>query len=146
MANLIRNRPFQPMQSLQREIDRLFGDFMPSFGGEEMESGIWAPNMDMTEQDSEYIFTMDLPGVSKDDININVEKHRLTISGERKEEKREESENRLVVERRSGSFFRSFPLPEAAGDEDVRAEMKDGVLTIHVRKSEDSKPKRVQIQ
>ena len=144
MANLTRS--FQPVRALQREIDRLFGEFVPMFGEEDSAPGVWAPTVDVNETASEYIIKMDLPGIAKEDVNVTLEDRQILISGQRKEETRQEGENRVVVERRSGSFYRSFTLPQAASDEGVEAEMKDGVLSIRVKKSQGSPGRRVEIR
>ena len=146
MATLTRYRPFQPARTLQREIDRLFGEYLPMFSEDEVATAVWAPALDMKETDAEYIVKMEVPGIPKEQITVNLEDHRLTVSGERKEEKKEENENRLVVERSYGSFFRSLTLPKAAADRNVTAEMKDGMLTIRVQKAEESKPRKIEIK
>lgn len=146
MSTLTRYRPFQPVRSLQREIDRMFGEYLPFLGDEDVEPGVWAPVMDLTETDKEYVVKLDVPGIPKDLITVNLEDHRLVVRGERKEEKKESTENQLVVERRYGSFYRSFALPKAASEEDVAAEMKDGVLTIKIKKTEEAKPRRIEIK
>lgn len=146
MTNLTRYRPFAPMQSLQREIDRLFGDFVPFYSSEAMEGAVWAPRLDLTENESEYVVKMEVPGVSKDQITVKLEDGRLIVSGERKDEKKEEEENRVVLERSFGSFFRAVTLPKAAGEGAVDAELKQGVLTVRVKKAEVSKPRRIEIK
>lgn len=146
MAALTRYRPFQPLKSFQQEIDRLFGDYLPILDQPAGESGVWAPLMDVTETAKEYIVKMDVPGIPKDKISIDLEDHQLVVRGERSEEKREETKNRLVVERCYGSLYRSLALPNAASEEEVDAEMKDGVLTIHIKKVEEAKPRRIAIK
>lgn len=146
MANLTHYRPFIPMRSLQREIDRLFGDYVPFFGENDTESAVWAPKVDMTETASEYVVTMEVPGIPKENIHVGLEDHRLTVTGERKDDTKKEDENRLVIERSYGSFYRSMSLPHAAGDKKVDAELRDGVLTITIQKAEESKPRRIAIK
>lgn len=146
MSTLTRYRPFQPLRTLQQEIDRMFGEYLPAFGDEEAPSGVWAPVMDLTENEKEYVVKMDVPGIPKEALTINLEDHRLVVRGERKEEKKDEKENRIVVERRYGSLYRSLALPKAASEEMVNAEMKDGVLTIRIKKAEEAKPKRIEIK
>lgn len=147
MATLTRYRPFRPMSSLRRELDQLLGDVIPSFGEEEFEgaTAVWSPRMDLTETENEFLVRMDLPGIDRKDVKINVEDHRLSISGERKEEVKEEKKNFLRMERSYGSFYRAFDLPGAVREDDVKAEMADGVLTIHLPKTEISKPRQIQI-
>lgn len=148
MATITRYRPFPPMHSLRREIDRLFGDFLPGFGEEgdgETLSAVWTPRMDLKETDTEFLITMDLPGIEKDQVTISVEDHQLTVRGERKEEKKEEKENYLRMERSYGSFYRSIPLSTTVKVDAVQAKFKNGVLKIHIPKTEESKPRKVEI-
>jgi HSP20 family protein len=148
MAEITRHRPFTPMRNLRREIDRLFGEFLPFFGEEgdgDLFTAVWTPRMDLSETDEEFIVRMDLPGLKKDEVTVNVEDNRLTVSGERKEEKKEESENYLRMERSYGSFYRSVRLPKTAQVEAVKAEFTDGVLRVHVPKAEEHKPHKVEI-
>lgn len=141
-----RRRPSSMLRSLQQEVNDLFGDF---FGSWDEEPGtmarVWAPRADISETDDAYRIKMDLPGVSKDEVEISVEGHRLVIQGERREEKREEGENYLRVERVQGGFYRSLPLPEVANLDETRAEFDNGMLTIHVPKAEERKPKKISI-
>ena len=148
MSTLTRYRPFPPMQSLRREVDRLFGEFLPGFGDEgngEALSAVWAPRMDLSETDGEFVVKMDLPGIEKDQVTVNVEDSTLTVNGERKEETKEEKENYLRMERSYGSFYRSIPLPKTAKVDEVKAVFKNGVLTVHIPKAEESKPRQVEI-
>ena len=146
MATLTRYRPFQPVRSLQREIDRMFGEYLPFLGDEDAEPGLWAPVMDLKETETEYIVKMDVPGIQKESITVNLEDRRLTVRGDRKEETKEESGNQLILERRYGNFYRSITLPKAASEEEIAAEMKDGVLTINIKKVEEPKPRRITIK
>lgn len=148
MTTPIRYRPLQPMPSLRRELDRLFGDFLPLFGDEgdaDTLSAVWRPRMDLTETDGAFVVKMDLPGIEKDQVNVQVEDSTLTVSGERREEKKEEKENYLRMERSYGSFYRSIPLPKTAQVDQVKAEFANGVLTVHIPKAEESKPRKVDI-
>lgn len=146
MAALTRYRPFQPARSLQREIDRMFGEYLPFLGDEDVEPGLWAPVMDLTETEKEYVVKMDVPGIPKEAVTVNLEDHRLIVRGERKEEEKKESANQLVVERRYGNFYRSMALPKAASEDGIAAEMQDGVLTIKIKKVEEAKPRRIEIK
>lgn len=146
MSTLTRYRPFQPVRSLQREIDRLFGEYMPVFGEGDFEAGVWAPSLDLKETDTEYIVKVDVPGIPKDQVTVSLEDQRLTVSGERKEEKKQDNDSRIVVERSYGSFLRTLALPKAASEKDVDAKMKDGVLTIRVQKSEAAKARTIEVQ
>lgn len=109
-------------------------------------SGLWAPRIDIMETDGAYELRMDLPGLSKDEITINVENHRLTVHGEREEERREDDMNMLRMERHVGRFYRSLPLPEDALPEQAEASFRQGVLAIRLPRTASKKPTRVSIQ
>lgn len=109
--------------------------------------GAWGPAVDISETDDEYVFTAELPGMSKDDVTVEVENGVLTIRGEKhSERKSEKNEKRRYVERRYGSFSRSFTLPSDAKDDAVKASYEGGVLTIEVGRSEDKKPRVISIK
>lgn len=147
MAEITQFRPMLPMPRLRRELDRLMGDLLPQSWGIESEEfpRMWNPRMDVTENDTEFIVQVDLPGVSKDDVAVNIQDNQLTISGERKTESKETKQNYLRMERSYGRFFRSLGLPRGANADTVDAEFKDGVLTVHIPKAEESKPKQVRV-
>ena len=143
--------PFTEVRGLQRAMSHLFGDYFNggrfSDWGFDLEGGKagWFPAVDVQETDKEYVFTADVPGLSKDDVNVEVEKGLLKIRGERKEDKEEKGKNYLRKEHFYGSFNRNFPLPADAKTEDVKADYKNGVLTIRVARTEELKPKSVKI-
>ena len=130
----------------RREIDRLFDDFF-SFPRHEEDGGdaVRAPHMDLSETEGEYNVTVDLPGVSKDDVRVDYQNGRLIISGDRREEKEEKAQDYIRRERAVGSFYRAIALPESITPDDIEARFEDGVLHVHVPKSEKSKPKRIEI-
>ena len=141
------SRAMTPIRHLRREVDRLFGDMFSSFGEHsELSTKVWAPRMDMSETEKEYVVRVDLPGISKSDVKVDVEDHELTIRGERSEVKRDEGEDFMLVERSFGSFYRSISLPKAARTEEVKAEFKNGELIVRVAKALDSQRKSVKIQ
>lgn len=147
MKALTRKTDFPALESIRRDMDRFFDDLVPiswriENGGK---MNVWTPNTDMSENDEEYVLTADLPGMSKKEIEINLQDNRLTISGERKKEAKEEKGNFLREERFYGRFVRSFTLPAAILEDKVKATFKDGVLTVHVPKAEAKKPKTVAI-
>ncbi len=148
MATLTHYRPFRPMGSLRHELDRLFGDFFPGMGEEgdgEAFSAVWSPRMDLTETEHEFVVKLDLPGIEKEQVNVDIEDGRLAVSGDRKEEKKEDKENYLRMERTYGHFFRSIPLPKTAKVDEVKAEFHNGVLRIRIPKTEETKPRKVEI-
>lgn len=149
MRSLIRRSETSPIEELRREMDHLFDEMVP-FSWSRQRGGngfdLWAPNTDMVETDNEYVIRVDLPGIPKDEVNINFKDNRLTISGERKQEEKEEKDNYMRQERYYGNFLRAFTLPNAVKEDDIKAKYKDGVLTVTVKKAEESKPKTVKIE
>lgn len=143
MNSLMRYSP--PFSNLRREIDRLFDDVLHTGNGEQSPSTLWAPRTDLSETDTHYVLRMDLPGLSKEDLNIQLQGDTLTVSGERKTAHEENRENVYRVERSYGRFFRSFTLPQANLSEQVKAGLDSGVLTIEVPKREEVKPRRIEI-
>jgi HSP20 family protein len=139
-VNLARWNPFHEMEDLMRSYSRALAQ-NPSQG---MTRADWAPSVDITENDKEFLIMAELPGIKKDDIKIQLHNGVLTISGERKSEKRDEKEHR--IERYYGSFARSFALPENVKEDGVTAEHVDGVLHLKLPKSEPAKPKAVEIK
>lgn len=106
----------------------------------------WAPLVDITEDEKEYLIKAELPEIRKDDLHVTVENGVLTINGERKFEKVEKGKRYHRVERAYGTFTRSFTLPEDADGQRVNAEFKDGILRVHVAKDETAKPKAIDVK
>lgn len=146
MNQLVRRRPFRGLQNLQQEIDHLFDSF-PFFSDENGDrSAVWAPRMDLTENDGGYVVRMDLPGLTKKDINVTLEDDRLVVSGERTEEKTEEGEGFRRQERHVGSFYRACAFPMPVDEDAVEASFANGVLTVRVKKTEEVQPKKIEIR
>jgi HSP20 family protein len=139
---LVRWDPAREVDSLQSEVNRLFDAF---FGGTEANRRRWVPAMDLVETDEHLVLRADLPGLNRDDVNIEIKDGVLTISGERKSEHTERSEGFHRVERAFGSFSRSLSLPDGVDADKVRAEFENGVLQIKIPKPEETKPHRVAI-
>lgn len=149
MRSLIKRTESSPVDELRREMDHLFDEMVPfSWFRENRGDGydLWAPNTDMVETDDAYVIRLDLPGIPKEEVNISFKDNRLTVSGEREKDEKEEKENYMRRERYHGSFLRSFTLPNAVEEDDIKATFKDGVLTVNVKKTEESKPKTVKIE
>jgi HSP20 family protein len=102
--------------------------------------------VDITEDDKEYLIKAELPEIKKEDVKLTVQDNVLAISGERKYEKEEKDKKYHRVERAYGSFLRSFTLPEDADGSKVAAEYKDGILKVHLPKSEKAKPKSIDVK
>ena len=149
MNTLTKWNPFKEMEALENRLSTLFGRAPVSRGnGEEELITVteWAPLVDITEDDKEYLIKAELPEVRKDDVKVAVENGVLTISGERQFEKEQKNKKYHRVERAYGSFVRSFTLPEGADADKVNAEFKDGVLKVHLPKSEEVKPKQIEVK
>ena len=145
MTQLTRRTPNRTVRDLQREVDSIFDQFFGR-GSDEETSAVWAPRTDLSETDDAYRIRLDVPGMEKDDITINLQNNTLTVSGERSSERKEESEEYVRVERAFGNFHRTFTLPDAVDPENVEAAYDNGVLTIHVPKTETSTRRQIEIQ
>jgi HSP20 family protein len=106
----------------------------------------WSPLVDVIEDEKEYLITAELPGVPKDEVKVTVESGVLNITGERRFEKDDKGSRHHRVERFYGNFLRSFTLPDDADAKKVNAEFKDGVLKVHIAKSEAARPKQIEVK
>ena len=137
------------MEDIHDRLFNLFKNTQPRTGGGEQESltvSEWTPLVDITEDDKEYLIKAELPEVKKEEVKVTVENGLLTISGDRKIEKEEKGKRYHRVERAYGSFVRSFSLPDDADGNKVNAEFKEGVLRVHLAKSEHAKPKQIEVK
>jgi len=148
MASLVRFSPTTELRRMQREIDRLFDDFVPSrsTGNGDVETAVWSPRADISETEDAYVLHVDAPGLRREDFSINWQEGALTVSGERKWEEKTERERVVRMERSFGHFFRSFQLPKSVNGDAITANYNNGVLSIHIPKAEESKPRRIEIQ
>ena len=144
---LARWTPRGDLQSFQDEMNRMFNQFFQGGTGEEAGWGVrtWAPPVDIYETDDALILTAELPGVSKDDVSIEIHQNTLILRGQRKHDAEVKEDNYHRVERAYGTFQRSFTLPTLVDQEHVQATYKDGVLELRLPKSEAAKPKRIAI-
>jgi HSP20 family protein len=142
---IVRWEPLRELGSLQNEMNRLFNTVFdtPQPGGSTMRR--WMPAMDLVETDDNFVLRADLPGLSEEDLKIELEDGTLTVSGERKAEHESENEGYYRVERAFGSFSRSLTLPQGIDPEAVTASFDRGVLEIRVPKPEERKPRRIEI-
>jgi HSP20 family protein len=135
--------PFGIMRRLSDEMDRMFGDFMVPFGSSfgpmqqrfssnMMQGNQWAPPVEVFEKDNRLVVRAELPGMSKKDVQVEIEDDVLTISGERREEHEETRQGYRHSERRYGRFFRRIPLPEQTDPEEIQASFKNGLLEIEI--------------
>jgi HSP20 family protein len=145
MAALIRWDPVRDLDSLQSDMNRLFDRF---FDGKSNGGGAvrrWIPAMDLVEDENHLVLRADLPGMSEDDVDIEIKDGVLTISGERKAESEHKGEGFHRVERAFGRFSRSLSLPDGVDASKVAADFTNGVLEVKVPKPEETKPTRVAI-
>jgi HSP20 family protein len=144
---LARWTPRGNLQSFQDEMNRMFDQFFRGGSGEEAGWGLrtWTPPVDIYETDDALVLKAELPGVSKDDVSIEVHQNTLILRGQRTHEAEVKDEYYHRVERAYGTFQRSFVLPAIVDQDKVQATYKDGVLELHLPKSEAAKPKRIAI-
>jgi HSP20 family protein len=145
---IVRWEPLREISSLQTEMNRLFNTVFdaPQQGGNGANQvRRWVPAMDLVETDAHFVLRADLPGLTEEDVAIEVEDSVLTLSGERKAEHEEKGEGFHRVERSFGSFSRSLSLPDGVDADKIEAKFDSGVLEVRVPKPEESKPTRVQI-
>jgi HSP20 family protein len=144
---LARWTPMGNPQSFQDEMNRMFDQFFRGGTGEEAGWGLrtWTPPVDIYETDDALILKAEFPGVSKDDVSIEIHNNTLVLRGQRKHEAEVKEDHYHRVERAYGSFQRSFMLPTLVDQEHVQATYHDGVLELRLPKSEAVKPKRVAI-
>jgi HSP20 family protein len=142
----VRWEPLRELSTLQSEMNRLFSSvFDAPQAGNAGGGRRWIPSMDLIETKDDYVLRADLPGVSQEDVRIEMENDVLTISGERKAEHTESTDGFVRLERAFGMFSRSLTLPKGINAEAVAADFADGVLTLHIPKPEQAKPRRIEI-
>ena len=143
---LTRWEPLREMEEFQNRLSTLFGRPQRRGNGrEEITLPEWTPLADITEDEKEYLIQAELPEIKKEDVKVTVENGVLTISGERKFEKEEKNKKYHRVERGYGTFMRSFTLPDDADANKIKAEFKNGLLKMHLPKSEHAKPKQIEV-
>jgi HSP20 family protein len=126
---------FGRLTSLQDELDRLFGS----------QSDVWAPALDVREDKENFVIRTELPGLKREDIEVSLQDNALIISGEWKTEKVEEGVEVHRQERYYGKFQRALKLPELVVADKVKADYKDGILTVTLPKIEEAKPKKIDV-
>lgn len=145
MTMITRWDPFREMTTLQDRMNRLFSDQFGAMTHDEALTGAFVPPVDVYEDENSIQVRLEVPGIDEKDIDIRLENNLLTIRGERKFEKDEKEENFHRVERRYGSFTRSFTLPSTVNPEDVQADYDKGVLKIRLAKRAEAKPKQIKV-
>jgi len=146
IMSLIKWQPFGEMdEAFNRLMPSLFSRFPRTESGNSGKFE-WAPSADISETDQEYLIRAELPAVKKEDVKVTLDQGMITIHGERKEDKETKDETFHRVESFRGEFSRSFSVPDNIDDKGIRAESKDGVLTVHLPKSRSATPKTVEVQ
>jgi len=145
MTTITRWDPFRNLTSFQDQMNRLFEDsfFRPRSDTSALTT--WAPAVDIYETADELVVKADLPEINEKDLDVRVENNTLTIRGERKFEQTVSEDNYLRVERAFGSFSRSFSLPSTVNADAIKADYRNGVLTVRMPKHEESKPKQIRV-
>ncbi|TKS59902.1 MAG: heat-shock protein Hsp20 [Nitrospira sp.] len=144
---LVRWDPFRELEDMSERLNRVFTRPASRTGGKEhLIVADWVPTVDISETDGEYLIKAELPDVKKEDVKVTVEDGVLTLQGERLREKEEKGKKYHRVERSYGSFLRSFTLPESVDESGVKAEYKDGLLNLHLPKTEKVKPKAIDVK
>ena len=135
--------PWQELDQLTNRLGRVFGGDVPSPAS----GSNWIPAVNVEESGDEFVLTAEVPGMTRDDIDIELDNNVLTISGERSQAVTQEDDEKRyhVWERRFGSFQRSFTLPRTVRPEDIAAEYHDGILTVRMPKVAEAKSRRIQI-
>ena len=143
---LVRWDPFRELEEISDRLNRAFARPVSRNGGkEQLTVADWIPTVDIGETDGEFLIQAELPEVKKDDVKVTVEDGVLTLQGERRREEEEKGTKYHRVERSYGTFFRSFTLPESVDEGAVKAEYQDGVLNLHLPKTEKVKPRAIEV-
>jgi len=142
---LVRWDPSREVDSLQSEVNRVFDVFFGNGAEQGARSRRWVPAMDLVETEDSLVLRADLPGLTEDDVSIEIKDGVLTVAGERKAEHEEKSEGYYRVERSFGGFSRSLSLPQGIDADQVTADVDNGVLEVRIPKPEERKPHRVPI-
>lgn len=145
MTVLTRWEPFRELSTLQDRMNRLFNAQFGKVAEENLSAASFMPPVDVYEDENNLQLKLEVPGVEEKDLDIRIENNFLTVRGERKFEKEEKEQNFHRIERRYGSFSRSFQLPTTVNSEDVRAEYVNGVLKINLAKRAEAKPKQIKV-
>ena len=148
---IVRFNPVRDLLDVEREFNRMFSNFGSKFGiakkdgDEEYENAVWMPLTDIYEDKDNYKIKADLPGIKKSDVKISYSDGELSISGDRVQELETKDSKCHRVERTFGKYYRSFTLPKEIKEDKIKAEFKDGQLTVTIPKADEVKPKEIEI-
>lgn len=145
---LIRRSNLPTLSNKRTSTPSRFSDWMDEFFEEafDLTSGSFTPGLNVYETDDAFELTLELPGMSKEDIDISMENNMLTISGERKATREEDGRTHHRVESRFGTFSRSLPLPNNVNEEEIEATYENGVLAVNIPKSEKTTGKKIKVK
>lgn len=155
--NLVRREPsfpflrpfgepfFRDMEGMTDRFNRFFGSWTPPYETQMLTKTEWVPAVDIQERSEEYVVKTELPEVEKKDVKVTVEENLLTIQGERRQEEEDKALKFHRVERSYGTFLRTFTLPEYVDAQKVTADFKDGVLTVHLPKTQRPRTKAIEV-
>ena len=144
---ITRYDPFRDLRNLQEEVNRLFtGNVGRTFDDEGIARGSWSPSVDIYENKEQIVLEAELPGMNREDFDLTVENNVITLRGERRFEKKEDTDNYHRVERAYGSFTRSFTLPNTVSGDGAAADYRNGVLRVTLPKREETKARRIEIK
>ena len=147
--NLVRLHPFQDIRTLQNRFDRSFSDAFRhqlSVRGDEPQSASWLPAVDVYENDDHVTLRAELPGLAEEDIEVTIDKGRLTIKGEKRLDEGDTDGDYRRIESSYGSFYRSFPLPDTIDQDKVVARFDNGVLNVVLPTTEEAQLKRIEVK
>jgi HSP20 family protein len=139
---MVRWEPFREIATFQNEMSRFMNGLLEENG---RTTRNWVPALDVWETEDEIVYALDLPGIPEDKISVELDEGALTINADRERTEEESTDRFYRFERRYGTFTRTFGVPQGVTDGDVRADYRNGVLEVHVKKPEQPKPKRIQI-
>ena len=144
--SIVRYDPFRDLRTLQEEVNRLFStNLTRAFGDEGIGRGAWSPSVDIYENKDQIVLEAELPGMKQEEFDLSIENNVITLRGERRFEKTDDSDNYHRVERSYGAFTRSFTLPQTVSGEGATAEYSNGVLRVTLPKREEAKPRRIEV-
>jgi HSP20 family protein len=139
--------PFRDVLALQNRMNSIFQEYNRNNQGDsDLVSAAFAPPVDIYEDEHKIVLKLEVPGMKESDLDIQLENNVLTVKGERKFEKEEKEENFHRIERRYGSFYRSFTIPNTVNPESVKASYDAGVLRLELEKRAEAKPKQIKVE
>lgn len=145
--NIVRWSPLRDFMNMQERLNQFFrDDFQKESEANNLSMTSWSPSTDIYETKDEYVFKIEVPGMTRDNIEIEFKDDTLIIKGERKEESEVKKEDYHRIERICGSFTRSFNIPKNVDEKKIDAAIKDGILELHIPKKEEAKAKAIPIK